>query len=423
MAKKLQISTRFALAVLGLATAAQAQKPPRQPLLTLPDAVSIANGEQPAVGAYHLEAEAKEEAAIAAESLPDPRLTLGIQNYPIIRGESAFSPTEERMTMFTIGVMREQVRRSKREAQAARIRADALVSRRQASAEQRRIRREVMIGWIDAVEARAKQHLLERLIADLRTGREVAEAGIATGSTAPSQALEADADIALVQAQLVEARTGEAQARAELSRWLGAAASRPLPDKLPGIDAPAAVPADIMRLSTHPAVQVESARQEAAARQVEVARQDRKSDLSWSVMLGVRPEYGEVISGQVSIPLQINRGRLQDRRVAEAQARADAARLRVEDERRDLERQYRLALAAYEGAEAELARMEREAVPALEAAFEAAEARYSGGAGSLDRPFDIVRRYVETTVRTIEVRAKRDRAAAEIIYVLGEASQ
>lgn len=416
-------SAWFALAALGLATAAQAQEPAREPLLTLSDAISVATGEQPAVAAYEREATADEEAAVAAESLPDPRLTLGIQNYPIIRGENAFSPTDERMTMYTIGIMREQVRRSKREAQAARIRADALVSRRQASAEQRRIRREVMLAWIDAVEARAKQNLLERLIADLRTGREVAEAGVPTGSTAPSQVLEADADIALAQAQLAEARSNEDRARAELSRWLGAAASRPLPDKLPGIEAPAAVPADVLRLSTHPAVQVETARQEAAARQVEVARQDRKSDLSWSVMLGVRPEYGEVISGQVSIPLQINRSGLQDRRVAEAQARADAARLRVEDERRDLERQYRLALAAYEGAEAELAQVEREAVPALEAAFEAAEARYSGGAGSLDRPFEIVRRYIETTVRTIEVRAKRDRAAAEIIYILGETGQ
>lgn len=413
----------LALSALLLATAAPAQdRQASEPVLTLEQALALAIGEQPSVTAYRREAEASEQAAIAAGTLPDPEVSVGIQDFPV-RGENAFSPIDDEFTMYTIGFMREQVRRSKRQAEAARIQAEALVSQRKGTAQELQIHRAAMIAWIDAVEAKDKQGLLERLIADLRAGRKVLEAGIPGGASTPALVLQMDAEIALGEAQLADARRAEARARGELQRWIGAAASRPLPASLPLIEAPKALPPGMFQLASHPHVRVAEAEQQVALRQVDVARQQRKPDISWSVMVGFRPRYGEMVSGQVSIPLQLNRRQRQDRLVAEARARADAAILRAEDEKRELERQYRVALADYEGAEAELARIERDAIPALEAAFKASEARYGGGAGTLEEPFLIVRRYVETTIKSVETRARRDRAVAEMLYVLGESSQ
>jgi outer membrane protein TolC len=390
--------------------------------LTLQEAVALARADQPRLGAYELEARASEQAAIAAQSLPDLRVTAGIQNFPI-RGEDAFSPVDSMMTMYTIGVMREQVRRSKRDIEAQRILAEALVSRRQAGAEERRIRLQVMRAWLDAVEARAKQRLLQRLIDDLRDGRKVIEAGVPTGASAPALALEADAEIGLQESLLADARRAEARARAELSRWIGPAADRPLPSSLPTIELPPNLDQELAALAAHPQLQVAAAEQQVAERQIEVAQQERNRDLSWSVMLGIRPKYGEMVSASVSFPLQLNRRNRQDRVIAEAQERAGAARLRLEDARRELERDYRAAVADYRGGEAQLARIEREAVPAIESAFAAAEARYAAGAGTLDKPFAIIRRYVELTMESVEARARRARAAAEILYVVGEAGR
>lgn len=413
------------LAWLAFAAAAGAEQQAARtgPLLTLPDAVSLASGEQPIVTAYERDAQASEQGAIAARTLPDLRLTAGILNFPIT-GPSAFSPTAERMTMLSIGIMREQVRRSKREAEAASLNAEALVSRGRGFVQQRQIVRRVMIAWINAVEAHHKAQLLDRLIADLRSGRKALEAGVSTGASTPALVLQMDAEIGLKGGQMAEAQSAEERARSELARWIGeGAASRPLPDSLPLIEAPRQVPAEVLRLSAHPDIQVAAAEQEAAARQIDIARQDRRPDISWSVMLGIRPQYGEMVSGQVSIPLQFNRRDRQDRKIAEAQLRADAAQLRLEDTRRDLIRQYQVARADVEGADAELIRINRDAVPALESAFAVAEARYAGGGGTLDQPFDIVRRYVETSITSVETRAKRDRAVAEMLYVLGETGQ
>ena len=396
---------------------AQTAAPVRaEPILSLDEAIARARGDQPAIAAFEREAVASEEAAVAARSLPDPQISVGIQNFPIIRGENAFSPVEDEMTMYTIGVMREQVRRSRREAEAARLRSEAAVSRFEGSAQQRRIQREVMIAWIDAVEAAERQRLLAQVIGDLRTGRQVIEAGIATGSSTAALELQAQAEIALAETQLADARGAEERARGELARWIGTAAERPLPDRLPRLSPPPGAPADF---STHPEVLAANAQEQAQRQAAGVARAERRPNLSWSVMLGVRPSYGEMISAQVSVPLQINRRGLQDRKIAEAEARADAARLRAEDRRRELAGTYRSALARYRGAEAQIAQLRESAIPSLEAAFKSAEARFAGGQGTLELPLNLVRRYVETYVQLVEQEGASARAAAELIYLSG----
>ena len=427
-------STKAAVAAacaLGLAPPATAQQhmhavPPPQdrasagPVLGLQDALALTTADQPRIEAYERDAQASDEAAIAARSLPDPQITAGVQNYPVT-GLNAPSPTRDEMTMYTVGVTREQVRRSKREAAAQKILADALVSRKQASAEERHIRRDAMFAWIDAVEARAKQKLLERIIADLRTGRKVMEAGVPTGGSTPALVLQADAEIAIEQSALADAERAEKHARSELARWIGPAAYRPLPDVVPNVEVPLGM---MPPIDAHPEVQVALAEQQVAERQVNVAVQNKKWDPTWSASVGFRPRYGEMATLTVSIPLQINQRNRQDRLVAEARSRADAAALRAEDMRRELAEEYRSAVADYEGSTAEIERLNKDAIPALEGAFKAAEARYeAGGGGTLEQPFAIVRRYVEVHIQSVEAQARRARAAAEILHVHGETHQ
>ena len=401
---------------IGLLLASGASPVAAQNTLGIDEAVALSLGDQPTIDAFGREAEASEQAAIAARTLPDPQLMVGVRDFPVT-GDKAFSPTADNFTMYMVGVMREQVRRSKRIAEASRLRAEALVSRAEATAQERRIQREVMVAWISAVEAEAKQRLLDRLIGDLRAGHQLMEAGVPTGASTPSLALEMQAEIALAEAQQVEAVGEEARARAQLARWIGAAAQRPLPDTVPALELPDFAAGRVDDLSDHPAVEVAEAQEQAAQRLIDVARADRKSDISWSVSYGYRPDFGDLVTAQVTIPLQINRAGRQNRRIAEAAARADAARLRAQDTRRELASAYGAALADYKSAEAQLAIILNQAVPSLEASFEAAEARYGTGQGTLEQPLDIVRRYVEVTIRSIDEQAQRARAAAELIYL------
>lgn len=392
------------------------EPPPAGPVLTVQQAISLATGRQPSVVAYDADAVASEQAAIAARSLPDPQLTAGVESFPVT-GKNKFSPTRDEFTMYTIGVMREQVRRSRREAEAARLRAEAAVSRFEGSAQQKRIQRDVMKAWLDAVEARAKQRLLERVIGDLKVGRQVMEAGIPTGSSTPALELAAQAEISLAESELDAAHGAEARARGMLRRWIGPAADRPLPDYIPRLDLPPGVLPDF---STHPEVLVANAQEQAARRQVDVARRERRPNVTWSVNYAWRPDFGDFVSGSLSIPLQINRRNLQDRKIAEAQARVDAARLRAEDTRRDLGGQYQQALADYRSADARIAEIRDDAIPSLEGSFKAAQARYASGQGTLELPLNVVRRYVEANIQLVEQEGAKARAAADLLYLSGD---
>lgn len=375
----------------------------------------MARNDQPTISAFGRDAEASEQAAFAARALPDPQLIVGVTDFPVT-GDRAFSPTADNFTMYTIGVMREQVRRSKREAEASRLRAEAFVSRAQATAQERRIGREVVLAWLNAVEAQAKQRLLERLISDLNVGHQVMEAGIPTGGSTPALALQMQAEIALAEAQQAGARAQEARARAQLARWIGGAAQRPLPTQIPALEFSRG-DAGAVGIGSHPEVVVSEAQEQAARRQIDVAQADTKRDLSWSVMYGWRPDFGDLVTAQVTIPLLINKAQRQNRRIAEAGARADAALLRAQDTRRELDGAYQAALADYRGADAQLAIITGKAIPSLEASFQAAEARYGAGQGSLELPLTIVRRYVEVTIQSIEEQARRARAATELTYL------
>ncbi|MDP9424287.1 MAG: TolC family protein [Pseudomonadota bacterium] len=420
------LATSLLVAAPSAAVVAAQASPPAEmagpvhsdPVLTLDEALAVARGEQPGVAAFERDAIASEQAAIAARSLPDPEVSVGIQNFPI-RGDNAFSPTDDEMTMYTIGVMREQVRRSRREAEASRLQAEAVVSRAEGTARQRKIQRDVMIAWLGAVEAAARQRLLAQVVSDLQTGLKVIEAGVPTGASSPALALEAQAEVALAEAQASAARGDEVRARAELGRWIGPAAQRPLPDRVPSLALPSQA-SEASAFATHPEILAARAKEEAAERQTDVARAERRPSVSWSAMIGFRPRYGEMVSAQVSIPLQINRRGLQNRRIAEAQARADAARLRTLDAARELGGTYGAALADYRKADAQIALLRDKAIPSLDASFKAAEARYAGGQGTLELPLNIVRRYVEANVQLVEQQGARARAAAELLYLTGE---
>jgi len=415
--RRLKLVAVLALLLANVAEAADAAPAGRE--LALDEAITLAIADQPSVRAYESDAAASEEAAVAARSLPDPQVSIGVQNLPIT-GMNALSPTDDEMTMYTIGVMREQVRRSQREAQAAQLRSEAAVSRFQGSAQQRIVQRDVMIAWIEAVEARSKQRLLAQVIGDLRTGQKVMEAGVSTGASNSALALQAQAEVSFAESEVADARGSEGRARGELRRWIGAAADRALPDSLPSIALPEGVAPDF---SDHPEVLAVNAEEEAARRQIDVAQSERRPNISWSVMLGIRPSYGQMASAQVSIPLQLNRRNLQDRRIAEAQARAYSARLRAEDKRRELAGAYDQALAEYRGADARMKEIRERAIPSLESSFKAAEARYAGGQGTLELPLNIVRRYVEANIQLVEQEGARARAAATLLYLAGEMVQ
>ncbi|HEY7378598.1 MAG TPA: hypothetical protein VH542_07955 [Steroidobacteraceae bacterium] len=88
------------LVAVALVAAAPASA---QALLSLTEALRIAESRAPAFAASNAAARGARDMAVAAGQLPDPVLRAGVDNVPI-DGQDAFSLTRDFMTMRRIGV-------------------------------------------------------------------------------------------------------------------------------------------------------------------------------------------------------------------------------------------------------------------------------------------------------------------------------
>lgn len=389
-----------------------------QETLTLEDALRMSLERQPALEAWSRTAQASTEAAAAARQLPDPRLTVGVLNLPITGDPLSF--TSDDMTMRTIGIGREQVRRSRRDAASARLLAEGDVSLAEQQLLARRIQREVLLGWISVQEASEKQAVLRNLIERLEARMDAMEDHVSTGRATPADVVAVRAEIAAARGALAAAESDEQVGRAALARWIGDAADRRLVGGFPICPPPAreqALPA----IGNHPMLEVAQRQNIVAERGIAVATADRQPNWSWSVMYGQRVgNRSDMVGVELSIDLPFNRSRLQDRRVAQASELAAAARDRVEDTRRELLAGLDRALAQWTGAQARLNATTQEILPALRAAEQALEARYAGGGGDLDSILMARERTTRTSLEEVEQRAGVARVSADLLFYIGE---
>ena len=129
------------LAGAGIASPARADP------LTFEQAISRARANAPSLRAQALGANASRAARIAAGSLPDPKLSLGVDSFPI-SGPLAFQPSRDNFTWVRVGLAQDIPNLTKRRAQ--RIRADADIAVAEASAllETRTVEVNTAIAWV-----------------------------------------------------------------------------------------------------------------------------------------------------------------------------------------------------------------------------------------------------------------------------------
>ena len=137
------ISLIFLLASCSAATLSAAQS------LSLGEAQRIAAREAPLLTAQEAAIRAAQEASIGASELPDPKLTLGVENLPL-EGGDRFSLTRDFMTMRKVGVTQDFVRGEKRQLRGERAQAEVRRETAMLAVAQANLRRDVALAWIDA---------------------------------------------------------------------------------------------------------------------------------------------------------------------------------------------------------------------------------------------------------------------------------
>ena len=343
----------LALCVMSLATPLSAFAASSG--LTLPEALRMASERAPMLDARRAGVSAAQEEAARAGALPDPMLTLGIDNLPVT-GSDAFNARVDPMTMRKIGLRQEIPSRAKRSARQSFAGRQVDEAQAQAEAEMLEVRRATAEAWIAVWAAQQRLNVLLKLREQAILAAKVSKARVAGGGEPVSEALAAQAALLELDSRIEAARAVKRVAQAGLARWLGDA-SVEVADQAPNFDS---LPISKDRLLAEvdrvgpllPAM----AQVETSAAAIDVARADKRPD--WSIAASYGQRAGgrdDMIMLEVGIGLPLFSRNRQDRGIAAREADYSAALATREDLRRQETARIRAGLALWEGLKRQVA--------------------------------------------------------------------
>jgi cobalt-zinc-cadmium efflux system outer membrane protein len=388
-----------------------------RPELALDEAVAHAIVSAPEVAAGEEAVAASRDLAVSAGRLPDPALIVGIENLPV-EGPDAWSTSADFMTMTTFGLMQEFPGRQKRRLERERASAESVVADAELSDTRLLVARETARAWIRRATLESALDALTRLRADLELGATAARAGVRAGRASTAEALAAESAVVRLETRLLELEGKARRARAELARWIGDEAERPLAG-LPTFDTLPAPPGSLVAdAGRHGRILPLDARLAAARTEAELARSERRPDWSAELVYGKRgPAFDDMASLRFTVDLPLFARHRQDPVVAARTA--DLRRLEAERDGslRAYTAELRQMLIEWEQAGAQLDQFDRELLPLARERSRAALAAYRSGAADLRLAIDALQDEIDRLVERAELANSRGSAWAYLRYL------
>ncbi|GAB3458107.1 TolC family protein [Massilia terrae] len=407
---------RVTPALLSLALAASG--PAAATSLSLPEAQKRALDRSLQLRAQDAAVTASRELAVAARQLPDPMLKAGIDNLPL-SGAERYSLGRDSMTMRRIGIEQELTRGATRDLRAERYERQADKTRAEQAAAAAAIERDTALAWLDLYYAGQMAQLVAEQAGQADAQAEAAQAGFRGGRDSQADLLAARSAAVLVRDRAATIERQRLNAATMLARWVG-----DLPDP-----SPAGVP-DITRLrhnpetlpsqlDHHPEVAVMTRAEELARTEARLA--DAESRPDWRVELAYQqrgPDYPNMVSFGVAVPLQWDRKHRQDRQVAAQLALADQARDERDEALRAHSAETRAEIGEWRTGLERLARYREELLPLARERAEAQLAAFRGGKAALTDVIAARATELDTRLQALQLEAETARLWARLNFLL-----
>ena len=375
-------------------------------------------------------AQAAREMARAAAQRPDPTLTFGVSNLPV-NGPDALSLTRDFMTMRSVGVMQEFTRSAKLGARAAKFEREADSADAAGSLALAELRRDTALAWLERHFQQRQRELLRSLRSEAALQVDASDAAFRGGRSALTDGFMARSALALIDDRLLQSEQQIKVATTRLARWVGALAELPM-GELPGDEAgkqprwavlnidPAALETALdTALDHHPGLALAAGAQAVADAEVELARRNALADWSVALMVSQRgPAYSNMVSVNVSVPLQLDRSNRQDRELSAKLALAGERRDEREELRREHRAQVRVDAQAWQGLRERLAAYDAALLPLATQRTQATIAAYRGGTGALSAVLDARRNEIETRLDRLRLEGDMASRWAQLEFLL-----
>lgn len=394
-----------------------------QSALSVPVSLSMAQAQRLALAqsrqlsAQDHAASAAREMAAAAGQLPDPVLRIGIDNLPV-SGPGRFSLRDDAMTMRRIGVMQELTRSDKRHLRAERFEREAALALAEKSTAAAAIERATAVAWLERYYAEAMAGVIADQGEQAKLASAAAEAAYRAGSASQADVFAARGAVAAIDDRAAEAARRVRTAQTMLARWIGDAAGDAL-GALPAMDTIGLDPAALRtRLATRPEIAVLRRQEDIAATEASLAQANKKADWSVEVMVQQRASaFGDMVSVGLSVPLQWDQKRRQDRELAARRALLDKATAQREEALREQVAQVQSMIVEWQSGRERLGRYRDELLPLASQRSAAALAAYRGGKAPLVDVLGARRDEIDVRLKALELESGVARLWAQLNFV------
>ena len=394
------------LSILSIALAGSMFAASRTYALSFAEAREIAEQQSPRVSAQRLQIDAVESAQKAAGTLPDPKLSVGLENLPI-SGMDRWSLTRESMTGQRLALMQEVPNQAKRAAKVAS--AQARVERERAALVLQRlqIRQELGLAWIAAQAVEQREQLLTELLAENQRLQDSLPARVAGGSAQAGDLLAAQQEALALSDRRDDLQRDRSKARAMLRRWVGPRAD----EALQGDTGPLIHPVAQLRaeLSSHAELALYPTMQSMARAESHEAQSESRGDWSWEIAYSRRDRrWGDMVSFQVTFDLPWQKDRRQTPMIQAKQRELE----RLEAEQEDVARRHLQELddsaAELQALDSQIERLKSTGLQLAQGRAELALSNYRAAKGDLGAVLSARAQVLEARLRLIDLQAQRD---------------
>lgn len=382
--------------------------------LSFEQALSLSTQEAPTLLASQARVDSARAAAIPAGELPDPKLAVGVENFPIA-GPDRYSLTGDFMTMQRIAYMQDIPNRSKRDARVAVAQARVQQAESAQQLSKLSLRRETAVAWIRRYTLEQQISLFDGLFQQNKLLESAVQAQLAGGRGSIADVLMPRQEAAMLSERLDELRALRAQAIAALQRWIGTAASEALEG------APPSWPLDrealAHQIQDHPDVNLLSSSSRVLDAELQEAQAAKKPD--WGVELAYQrrgEQFGDMVSVKVTFDLPTAPAKRQDPQIAAKQLERLGLDAELELLRREHLQELDTQWAELERLNLALDRNLTILQPLMRDKVALTLAAYQSGKGTLLEHLAARRESLETQLRFLTLQGERQAISARLHF-------
>ena len=391
-------------------------------ILTIKDAVQTALKRDALINVYQSRSDAYREQSVAEDTLPDPKIKLGLMNVPT----DTYAMDQEPMTQVQLGIQQMFPRGNSLEIKSQRAITMSMAEDARTENQRRKISRDVretwleLYYWLKAEEVVNKnRNLFEKLVS-------VTKQQYAAGRQKQQDVIRSELELGMLDDRKQKIKTRIEVTRTRLEKYIGGSFSQIQLDKILPVFNVNQYDNDWME--KHPMMNMEQAKVKINEKNVELAKQSYKP--SWMVDLtyGKRDdkpdgtERADFISAMVMFDMPLFTGDRQDKKLAASKYRLNSALNLREERKRNLNRMWQANLSKEKRLSLRTKKYKTLLIPKASENTNAALYSYQSGRGAFTALMRAQIIELETQLRALRLDVDHKKTQAQLLYFVGEVS-